>query len=157
MKTLIKRNIGGFTLIELLVVVLIIGILSSVALPQYTKAVNKARAVEAWTAGKAITDAEKVYFLENGRYTEDFESLGISIPELKNWEFHVVNDESYPVQDTGCFYIVGKNQLEGISLMYNYNGSGMACSADDSKVCASFIPCPPTKFDTGCAIYTCSF
>jgi len=56
----------GFTLIELLVVVLIIGILSTVALPQYTKAVTKARFAEAFANLKTISQADIACQLEKG-------------------------------------------------------------------------------------------
>ncbi len=66
---------AGFTLIELLVVVLIIGILSSVALPQYTKAVEKARSAEAMTMLSNLHKAAMIYDMENGEHSgsgEDF-------------------------------------------------------------------------------------
>ncbi|MBQ9970533.1 MAG: prepilin-type N-terminal cleavage/methylation domain-containing protein [Elusimicrobiaceae bacterium] len=70
----------GFTLIELLVVVLIIGILSAVAMPQYTRAVEKSRATQAMTLVKSIADAQKIYYMANGTYARNFEDLDISMP-----------------------------------------------------------------------------
>ncbi len=61
-----RRSNQGFTLIELLVVVLIIGILAAVALPQYRKAVMKARLVEVVSVVNAAEKALAAYVVENG-------------------------------------------------------------------------------------------
>ena len=76
----------GFTLIELLVVVLIIGILAAVALPQYQKAVWKARLSEVLVSAKTFMDATDAYLLENGGFPTqevnfaDYTSIDLSIP-----------------------------------------------------------------------------
>ena len=70
----------GFTLIELLVVVLIIGILSAVALPQYKKAVWRSRATQLQTMTRALSTAQTAYFAANGTGTDSFDDLDLSFP-----------------------------------------------------------------------------
>ena len=72
-KTFPGEKNAGFTLIELLVVVLIIGILAAVALPQYEKAVEKSRAVQAFTYLDAWVKAQQLYYLANGTYVYGFD------------------------------------------------------------------------------------
>ena len=71
---------SAFTLIELLVVVLIVGILSAIALPQYEKAVEKSRAMEGIVLARAVLDAQQRYYLANGTYSKDLNELDIQIP-----------------------------------------------------------------------------
>ncbi|MBP7088775.1 MAG: prepilin-type N-terminal cleavage/methylation domain-containing protein [Candidatus Omnitrophica bacterium] len=58
----------GFTLIELLVVIVIIGILVSLSVPMYRKAVLRGHDREAKAMLRLIQAAEKVYRLEVGYY-----------------------------------------------------------------------------------------
>ena len=85
-------NKKGFTLIELLVVVLIIGILASVALPQYQRAIAKSRAAEAWTNLRAIETALEVKRLEGGSpRVLTFEDLDLSFDGATGRTFRTKN------------------------------------------------------------------
>ncbi len=90
-------NKRAFTLIELLVVVLIIGILAAVAVPQYQRAVKKARATEAIANLSKLVQAQRVYYLANGKYTNDLSELDLDFPQ-GFYEYHCIgNSDCYAV------------------------------------------------------------
>ena len=72
----------AFTLIELLVVVLIIGILAAIALPQYQKAVEKARAAEMLTFVGNAKKAVEIYFMNNGLPADDIDLLSQDLIDI---------------------------------------------------------------------------
>lgn len=68
----------GFTLIELLVVVLIIGILASMAIPQYFKVVERSRVAEAQSVFAAVKAAQSRAMAKNGAYTNSWDILDVT-------------------------------------------------------------------------------
>jgi len=77
-----ERPIGkrGFTLLELLVVVIIVGILASVALPQFQKMLLKSRTAEGMTTLGSILTAEFLYYQEKGTFTTATGDLTVGVP-----------------------------------------------------------------------------
>ena len=74
------KNIKAFTLIELLVVVLIIGILSAVALPQYQRTVGISRFATLKNITLSITRSAQLFYLANGTLPQTFDELDIEVP-----------------------------------------------------------------------------
>ena len=146
----------GFTLIELLVVVLIIGILSSVALPQYTTAVEKARVAEALTTLNYMQKQLIMYHLETGGTCPNSGCpLGEELMELSGGEwdesgqeyctknFLYVNDEPNTVTAYRTKNCSAENSEYRIYLRTPFEGEGWeeegSCNARETalgeKIC----------------------
>jgi prepilin-type N-terminal cleavage/methylation domain-containing protein len=74
-----RRRRGGFTLAELLVSVVILGVLAAALIPNYIRYVYQARRSEAFSALRAIHDAQAYHYANKGEYSGSFEELGFEL------------------------------------------------------------------------------
>lgn len=145
----------AFTLIELLVVVLIIGILSSIALPQYSRAVEKARAAEAFTMLGSLAHAVDAWrlanpgksetnFLKNGGLDIDLSGTvtcttdpdGIQTCASKNFGYRVGTD-TIELTRHGLYTLSWESVIATDRFDYKYC---RGLSAKGDKLCHAIAP-----------------
>ncbi len=85
----------GFTLIELMAVVLIIGILTAIAVPQYTKSVRRAEMLEGLTNGKTLLDSAVRFKSVNSEAPTNFNQIDASFIGADSFSGSSIDDGNF--------------------------------------------------------------
>ena len=107
-----RKNLSGFTLIEIIIVIIIIGVIAGAAVPRFTGTFERVKASEGKQILLAILNAQKIYFLEHGAYSDlgdDLSELDINIPASQN--FNLPNVDNNPdnvaqIERKGSTYVL---------------------------------------------------
>jgi len=80
----------GFTLIEVLIVVIILGMLATLSVPQFTRVISRARLAEAWAGLGAVRTGQAIYFMEHSTYADAIGDLDCD-PASGDFAFSIIS------------------------------------------------------------------
>ncbi len=131
-----RKYMRGVTLLELMIVVVIIGILTAIAYPNYREYVTRAKRTEAKAALLQIATQQERFYLQNNSYTQDLLVLGFAT--TPNF---TTDSESYVINvgaaDANNFTATATFQLGGDEaakcLTFQIDGRGAKTSAPDTN------------------------
>jgi len=95
-----NRDEKGFTLIELIIVTAIIGVLSSVAIPQFSSYRTKSQDAAAKADLRNAATAQEGYFIDRGTYCDTLATLedilyGLHLSDQVKLDITLANVDSY--------------------------------------------------------------
>lgn len=79
-----RKKMRGVTLLELMVVVVIVGILTAIAFPNYRDFVARAKRAEAKAALLKIATNQEKFYLQNQAFSNNLSQLGFTGPPYKS-------------------------------------------------------------------------
>ncbi len=91
-----RKRMHGMTLMELMVVVVIIGIITAIAFPNYREFVARAKRTEAKAALLKIATNQERFYLQNSTFTTDMTMLGFADDP------YVSDSDSYSIEVTAA-------------------------------------------------------
>jgi len=113
----------GFTLIELMIVVVIIGVLTAIAIPNFYKLVYRAKAASV-VANMHTTQITVELKASEKTYIQYFPNISSFISDLPNNFKNPFNDGGAAIQDEGNDNIEGVVEYAGDNQYYTITGYG---------------------------------
>lgn len=135
----------GFTLLEILITVIIIGILTAIAIPNYTKSRERSLDKEAQIVLNLIHAAEKMYYMKTTSYYPSVASTSVDVSNLNsnlrlnlysaNWDFGIYTDSLTAATATAKRKDVSSNwDRQWYILASNFVATAV-CSSSASGAC----------------------